>query len=590
MLLIRPYPQPSDSLPNYLLRLTAANGYKNSMQLLRSADCKLLNNRLPSKKIFFGEFDLERVAMLTNISITQVEDLKFKQINNTRCLAFEQQFLVKSLNVSHVRLCPYCYDEHKTITFINSLAAKTYCTKHNCALITVHPVTGKNLTWATHYLWRDAASWSNKVSPVEVGEAEFQINQQIERLENNRTIIGQQALSLAEYCDLLEFFAHFHQFAFESTFNNRAKSDLEFSRQYYSAACWYIKEWPMRFFELLAHFEKHPMSEKRLTGIRKCFRDLYDDIYSPENSRSGTYKLLKSGFEEYLRDHFSTGMLMSSLTQVDYHVRAKSTYVTETQIAALLCCHLTKVKIYVRESLLSVSHTLPNGTRLFLRTEVSRLQVRLSNCCSIDECAVLLGISVYHTRQLLRSDIIRSLLKPNTENRDWLIERLEIEKLISLLKVRVTPSILNSKNTKKRFAFAGNNLAELIQKMLSNEVKYGYIASKNKPLSLGQFTPTFESYDDTSDDFLTPPEVCSTLGINKNAVYDFIKVGLLVCTKQNVKRTARPIKLIPKISISQFKKKYLLRHQLNGTSLNSFEIISGPKINGGLINVYRRTL
>ena len=99
MLLIRPYPQSTDSLPNYLLRLTADNGYKNSMQLLRSANCKLLNNRLPGKKIFFGDFDLERVAMLANINITQVEALKFRQFSNTRCSAFAQDFLVKNLNV-----------------------------------------------------------------------------------------------------------------------------------------------------------------------------------------------------------------------------------------------------------------------------------------------------------------------------------------------------------------------------------------------------------------------------------------------------------------------------------------------------------
>jgi len=47
MLLIRPSPNYKDTLTNYLLRLTAANGYKNSMQLLRDERCLLHNNRLP---------------------------------------------------------------------------------------------------------------------------------------------------------------------------------------------------------------------------------------------------------------------------------------------------------------------------------------------------------------------------------------------------------------------------------------------------------------------------------------------------------------------------------------------------------------
>jgi hypothetical protein len=588
MLLIRPHPQTTDTLPSYLLRLTAANGYKNPMLLLRSNQFQLLNNRLPGKKIFFGYFDLERLAVLANITITQVEGLRFKHINNTRCLAFEQQFLVKSLNVSNLRVCPYCYGEKQTIAFINSLTVRTYCTKHNYPLISVHPATGKKLTWATNYFWRDAVSWGNNIPSVEIGEAEFQLNQQIESFETSRVIIERQKLNLAEYCDLLEFFAHFHQFAFGVNSNNQAKSDIKFSRQYYSAAYWYAAEWPARFFQLLEHFEDNPMSDNRITGIRKCFRDLYDDIYSSENKNSNAYKLLKSGFEEYLRDHFSNGILMQSLSQVGPQIKSKSRFISESQVAEVLCCHLGKVKVYVREKLLSSSHCLVNGTHIFFRADVMKLRVRLTNCCSICECAELLGISVYHARLLLRSNIISALLEPSTDNRDWLIEVKEIENLIKQLKANVTQSIKNSEHAKKRFAFSGCNFAELIKKMLCNKIQYGFSNNKSAPLSLEQFKPEFQANDTALNDLLTPKEACSTLGINKNVVYNFIKIGLLDCIKQQVEQTPRPIKLIPLASINHFKSSYLLRHQLSGTPLINFETISGPKINGGIINVYRR--
>jgi hypothetical protein len=548
----------------------------------------LLNNRLPSKKIFFGEFDLERVSMLANISITQVEDLKFKHINNTRYLAYGQQYLVKSLNVSRLRVCPHCYEEHSSIAFINSLAAKTYCTKHNCLLITVHPVTGRILTWATHYLWRDVTSWGDDASSVEVGEAEFKINQHIEYLESSRTIIGRQQLNLAEFCDLLEFFAHFHQFAFGSSSNNQTKNDLDFSRQYYAAAHWYIPEWPTHFFELLAHFENHPMSDNRLTGIRKCFRDLYDDIYSAENSRSGAYKLLKSGFEEYLSDHFSSGMLMSSLSQVDYEVRDKSTYISETQVAELLCCHLGKVKVYVREGLLSYSQVLPNSTHLFLRSDVIKLKSRLTNCCSIDECAELLGISVYHTRQLLRSGIILPLLKPNAKNRDWLVEKLQIEELIGQLKSSAVPAVKKSNTAQKRFTFIKIDFGRLIKSMLKGDISFRYKSNKKRSLSLEQFTPYFDANDEPLANFLSPTEATIELGVNINAIYDFIKLGYLECEKQQVKRTARPVKMIPKASINKFKSRYLLTKQLKDSTA-SYELVSGPKIDGCCVVLYKYT-
>lgn len=586
MLLIRPYPKPTDSLPSYLLRLTAANGYKNSMQLLRTANCKLLNNRLPSKKIFFGEFDLERVAMLANINTSQIETLKFRQISNTRCLAFKQNFLVKNLNLSHVRVCPFCYEELKTIPFVNSLAAKTFCTKHMCPLVTVHPVTGYKLTWATHYLWRDVTNWSDDSPSIEISEAEFIFNQHIKLLENTNLVIELQSLNLAEYCDLLGFFAHFHQFAFCSQKKASAKSDIEFSRQFYSAAYWYIAEWPTRFFEMLAHFEDNPMSDKRLTGVRKCFRDLYDDIYSPENSLSGAYKLLKSGFEEYLRDHFSTGMLMQSLTQVDPQTKDNATFISESHVAKVLCCHLGKVKVYAREKLLSSHHSLVNGTRLFLRADIIKLKTRLRNCCSIDECAQLLGISVYHARQLLRVGIIGSLIKPNSENRDWLIENLEIERLVNRLIATADFTVKESSTAKKRYAFAKVSFSRLMQSMLRGSINYGYTPNKKKPLSLEQFTPAFDLNDQPNSQYISPTEATIELGVNINAIYDFLKLGYLQYEKQQVKRTARPIKMIPKASINKFKLRYLLTRQVKNVSPGNVSLISGPRIDGCCVNLY----
>tara|TARA_R110002050_G_scaffold120067_8_gene237982 strand:- start:2283 stop:4052 length:1770 start_codon:yes stop_codon:yes gene_type:complete len=585
MLLIRPYPQTTDTLPNYLLRLTAANGYKNSMQLLRDEHCLLANNRLPGKKIFFGDFDLERVAKLANTNAHQLSELRLKHTFSTRCLAFGQVFLTKAVNFSCVRVCPHCYQEQGSIPFYNSLVAKTFCIKHNCPLITVHPVTGRKLTWATHYLWRDIASWCNNVSSVEVGEAELTINQQIEYLENNQIIIGRQQLDLAEYCDLLEFFAHFHQFAFGSSPNNQTKNDIDFNRQYYAAAHWYIADWPTPFFELLAHFENNPMSDKRLTGVRKCFRDLYDDIYSYENSRSGAYKLLKSGFEEYLSDHFSSGMLMSSLSQIDFKVRDKSTYVSETQVTELLCCHLGKVKVYVREGLLSYSHVLPNGTNLFFRSDVIKLKSRLTNYCSIDECAELLGISVYLARQLLRADIVQPLLEPNAENRDWLVEKSQIEELIGKLKSSADLSIKKSNTAQKRFTFVKIGFGRLIQSMLAGDISFGYKPNKKRPLSLEQFTPYFDANDEPITDFLSPTEATIELGVNINAIYDFIKLGYLECEKQQVKRTARPIKMITQKSIENFKSKYRLSRQLKTSSYN-LQLVSGPRIDGCCVNLY----
>lgn len=586
MLLIRPHPQPTDTLPNYLLRLTAVNGYKNSMQLLRDDHFLLANNRLPSKKIFFGEFDLNRVAMLANIDARQLNALSLKHTFSTRCLAFGQEFLTKGINLSTVRVCPECYQQEQSISFVNSLAAKTYCTKHNFPLITIHPETGRKLTWATHYLWRDIASWGDFTSSDEVSEAEFQINQHIEHIKNNQVIIGQQQLNLGDYCDLLEFFAHFHQFAYGSCANNRASSDTEFKRQYYSPAYWYIAQWPTRFIELLKHFEYHPISSTNLTGVRKCFRDLYDDIYSNENSRSVAYNLLKVGFEEYLRDHFYSGLLKESLSQLGSSVKDESNFISEIQVAAILCCHLNKVKVYVREKLLSYSHVLANGTHLFFRSDVIKLQLRLLNCCSIEKCAELLSISIYHARQLLRANIIKPLLKPSLENRDWLIEESQIQMLVNQLKSSADLTVKSYKTAQKRYAFINIGFRQLVQSMLTGDISYGYTPNKKQPLSLKQFSPYFDANDEPLNDFLSPTEAAKALGVNINAIYDFIKLSYLECEKKQVKRTPCAIKMIPKTSIDNFKSRYLLSKQIGNFKRDKIELISGPKIDGCCVNLY----
>ncbi|GLX84306.1 hypothetical protein tloyanaT_05580 [Thalassotalea loyana] len=585
MLLIRPYPKATDTLPNYLLRLTAANGYKNAMQLLRDERCLLSNNRLPGKKTFFGDFDLDRVAMLANIETIQLRELIFTHTFSTRCLGFEQEFLTKTINFSNVRICPYCYQEQQSIPFSNSLLAKTFCCKHGTPLIDMHPDTGRKLTWATHYLWRDAPTWIPQIHPIDIGEAELAINEQLEKLTRSSLVIADKVLDLAEYCDLLEFFARFHQVAFGSSFTT--KYELNSSHNFYAPAHWYIAEWPERYFELLNYFESHPMASSRITGVRKCFRDLYDDLYRPENKRSTAYKLLKSGFEQYLKEHYSNGLLMSSLSIVSDEVKTESNYISKEQVAKILGCRVSRVNLYVREGLLSVSKTLANGTDLFKRTNILDFKNKLTNCLSLEQCAAYLSISIYHARQLFRAGIIQALLHPTESNRDWLIERSEADKLVTQLIASACKNVRGNRHAVKRYTFSKVNFANLIKSMLSGEIEYSYKPDKKKPNSLMQFIPNLDDTDEPSQLFVSPSEAIKLLNTNKNAIYDFIKLGYLKAEKINVKRTPRPVKMISKASIANFKSHYLLRDQLNSPIAN-YKKLSGPNIDGCCVNLFSK--
>lgn len=545
----------------------------------------MTNNRLPSKKIFFGDFDFSRVAMLANVETKQLSELSFKHTVSTRCLAFGQEFLTKTINFSNVRICPYCCQEQLSIPFINSLHARTYCTKHNCSLLSIHPETGQRLNWTTHYLWRDVSEWTSHLSIADGCEAEVAINKQLAVLTNNHIVVDEHIIGLAGYCDLLEFFARFHQIAFGSVITS--KYEFNSSRNFYAPAYWYIAEWPERYFELLNHFESHPMASSRLTGVRKCFRDLYDDLYSSENKNSVAYKLLKSGFEQYLKNHYSNGILMSSLSVVSNAVKAESSFISKEQSAKILNCRVSRVNIYVREGLLSANASLVNGKFLFKRTDVYELKSKLSRCISLEQCASHFSISAFHTRQLLRANIIRPLLRPSTSNRDWLIELSQADGLVQSLMAGACAESNEKRHTIKRYAFAKVNFAELIKLMLSGEIKYNFTQNKKHPNSLSQFIPTFDSSDEPYSHLMTPSEAIRLLNINKNAVYDFIKLGYLESEKVCVNRTPRPVKMITKASITAFKSRFLLTNQLLLPKAN-YQRVSGPDIDGCCVNLYSR--
>jgi len=555
------------------------------MQLLRDERYLLTNNRLPGKKIFFGNFDLQRVAMLANIEPEQLRELSFKHTFSSRCLVLGQEFLSKAINFSNVRLCPYCYQEQQSIPFTNSLLAKTFCCEHGTQLIAIHPDTGRKLTWATHYLWRDAPKWISQITPIDICDAELAINEQLEKLTHSSLVIADQVLDLAHYCDLLEFFARFHQVAFGSSFTK--KYELNSSSKFYAPAHWYIAEWPERYFELLNHFESHPMASSRLTGVRKCFRDLYDDLYSPENKRSTANKLLKSGFEQYLKDHYSNGLLMSSLSIVSEDVKTESSYISKEQVAKILNCRVSRVNLYIREGLLSVSKTLTNSTDLFKRTDVLNFKNKLSHCLSLVQCAAYLSISTYHARQLFNADIIQPLLRPTESNRDWVIERYEADKLVTQLIACACKNIRANRHAVKRYTFSKVNFTNLIKSMLSGEIEYSYKPDMKHPHSLMQFTPTLNDFDEPNPLFVSPSEAVKLLNTNKNAIYDFIKLGYLKAEKINVKRTPRPVKMISKASITDFKSLYLLRNQLILPVANYVKL-SGPQIDGCCINLFSK--
>lgn len=80
MFLVRPAPLNNEHLLSFLLRLSIANGFKNTIQLLRCIDIPLSNNRLPPKKVALGDFPIELLLKEININSNQLSSTLFHKV------------------------------------------------------------------------------------------------------------------------------------------------------------------------------------------------------------------------------------------------------------------------------------------------------------------------------------------------------------------------------------------------------------------------------------------------------------------------------------------------------------------------------
>ncbi|MDK2763369.1 MAG: TniQ family protein [Alteromonas macleodii] len=146
-LLSRPYPREDESLPSYLLRLISANHYRNPVVLLQHLGASISNNRLPAKKIWFGEFDTQAVERCANLVPSTLDLMAAKHIGPNAIEVCGKRLRAHAIRYNRLKVCPFCLIENRPIELSNSLSAKILCPKHEVKLLNQSPRTGRALTW-----------------------------------------------------------------------------------------------------------------------------------------------------------------------------------------------------------------------------------------------------------------------------------------------------------------------------------------------------------------------------------------------------------------------------------------------------------
>lgn len=586
MFLVRPVPLNNEHLLNFLLRLSIANGFKNIIQLLRCIDIPLTNNRLPPKKVALGEFPTKLLRQELNLKFKQLSSTLFYQAENN-CYRFNQFTIpASSINFSKPTFCPQCFYEELKHPTQNLLLPVTHCSKHHRALIDFNPCNGKRLIWSTAHLQQIM----EEVSPTITGETVPTVTSNINQLlstPNERLLVGKQLFDLKNYLVLLHFFAHYHQRGSAIQTKRVLQLSNEQRAELYNTVDDYLNNWPTGFYRLLNRFIVNPMAQRGESGIRHYFRDLYDEIYLGAQQDISAYKFLMSAFEEYLENVFSESAFTNSLTRIETPLHNSATCICEKSAAKLIGIPVSHLKLFINAGLLTPQN---NGT--YLKKDIDEFIVKAKGFITLKETIELLDIGKSQVLQLVDSGLLKCVIHPDDQLRDWLFDTKELQALISKIKDCATvsnklPTSLKS-STFKALTFNGTCISTVIKNILSNKTAMIYIEDPNNLLSLQQFHPCFDN-SLQPEQYISPKQASEILGVNINAIYDFAKRGFLTIEKQQVGRTARPVKLIPQHNIDSFKNNYVLSKQLKPEDKHKFELISGPTVNGGLVNLYVRS-
>ncbi|SFG01583.1 TniQ family protein [Neptunomonas qingdaonensis] len=592
MFIARPKPKANEHILSYLIRLSGLNGYKNPIQVLRCSGVLIANNRLPTTSLLLGKTDLRPLATLCTLSPREFQKMTVQSSQDGTLRFNSLEFPAQSVGLNRPKFCPQCFIELGYQPVHHLFLATTHCTKHSTVLLDCLPDTNTRLTWATPYLARKL-EWiaKSEYTPSNPDPQEQEVSNAIHQLITNEPstlgIEGLPEVTLFDFLLLLHFFVKFHhRMIANSALRLKTNSNKDLI-PIFSIAFNYLKDWPHGYYSLLQHFESSPMSRRGKEGIRHCFRDLYDDLYTGSFYISNAYSFLRYWFENYLKDKYSSSSFSSSISRTTLQIHKSAQYLSKKTSMQLLQCSSSRINVYVRQELLK-EHFLTRGLHaVFLREEILELKENLAHYLSLSEAASALQISNYQARQVFSADVIQHIIKPDDLNRDWLIDAEEINNWISHLQQLACKRFPKGykKATFKQLQLRGESITMTIKKMLQREHLFTFTPEKSQPLNLYQFTIGVDSFFQP-EGYLSPYQAAHQLGVSINAIYDFLQRGFLKYECHNTGRTARPIKLIPTSSLSVFTTTYALKHQIPRHLMNKYRLISGPKINSGIINLY----
>lgn len=484
VLLSRPIIFNDECIISYLIRVSELNGFKHFGHLLHCAGFSWKNIRAPAYQILTGEFDLKKYFSCLGLLYRQPNT---SIIYNTFQKTIDTQYFF----VKYPKVCPDCLNEHGYCNSQWVYLPIVACDKHKKILVDTNQDKTIRLSWYRGKLNRFQNGSEQIIANTNLpSSAILQFNTYFMYLLSDcgkdqitytppsilKDLVFHEALTvvnfLAHYRARLQGF-YFRPIALENNI----------LAQHYQDVWSMMQNWPDDFYTMLNQYIVNPMSNRGLSGINKHYRDLYEYLYKHQKNKG--LEKIKREFDYYIDCYWPGLINPARIKRIDL-VESSRNDISRKEAAKIIGCRPERIDNFVRSSRLSVHFF--QSKQYYKRHQVEELLTFISSNWSMSEACHELQITRYKLKQLLDSNIIHVLQKPDRFNRDWIIDKEQaIGMLLNLLKKGITQQFNRRLISMNGMQKKGFNIVQLITAMQTGLVEFCICVDKVNPYSFKQF-------------------------------------------------------------------------------------------------------
>lgn len=480
-LLCRPKNYENECLVSYLIRVAEVNGFKHIGYLLDFADLGWKNNRAPVHQLITGQINIQ--SLLSRLGLEEsISQASFV------LKSFERKIDTSHIIAKYPKVCPLCIEELGYSHYQWVFLPVVVCLKHNLPLIDTNTKTGKPLSWYRQRLDRfDSNSLFIESLIPKCRSSSIQITKRfVTLLEGKSALISApqvlHGLGFKEALSMVDLLAHYQCRVKGIKYRPVSLGNM-WVTQIYTDVWKMLLGWPDTFYELLSQYLDRPMSTRGVAGINKSFRDLHEQLH--RQRRNEGVQRVKTEFDRFVETRWPTALEEARFTRISFSSENRD-LISKREACKILNCRPERIYKYVQQSKLSV--TVFKGKSSYSRSEVSSLANKIESNWSLAQACDELQVSRFQIKQLLDSELLPALQKPDAQNRDWLIDKRGCIEKIAGLKMK---SKLKS-GSETQYSFGGIqrlgfSICELINAMENGSLAYSFREDKSNMNSLKQF-------------------------------------------------------------------------------------------------------